>query len=145
MTTLDKQSWLLLVLQEQPFDRIRLMKALFLIWHRSGRNISDFYEFVPYLYGPCSFDLYRELGLALQEQLVTQAPHPIMQRATYFLTPKGERVATSMRKRIQPAFLQLIRSVAKEIGSVGFYDLLRRVYAEAPDFASQSVVFREKR
>jgi len=140
MSSLKKQDWILLLLQEKPLDRIRLMKALFLIWHRSGRNIATFYEFVPYMYGPCSFDLYRELNLAEKDQLISQAPHVISQWAPYFLTERGSKIVSNVGKKLDRKLLNLIRSVAVEVASVGFNELLRRVYAEAPDFASQSVM-----
>ena len=39
VNTLTRRDWILLFLQEKPLDRIRLMKALFLLWHRSGKMI----------------------------------------------------------------------------------------------------------
>jgi len=121
------------------------MKALFLIWNRSGRDISGFYDFVPYMYGPCSFDLYRELDAAEQEKLVTQAPHVVARWARYFLTRRGEDAAANARRNVDEPLLDLIRSVAEEVASAGFHALLQRVYAEAPDFATQSVMDWEPR
>ncbi len=140
MKGLSRRDWILLCLREKPLDRIRLMKALFLIWHRSGRSIPGFFDFVPYLYGPCSFDLYRELEAAEREQLVSQAPHQVAKWAPYFLTKKGEQVAARALENARPDTLRLLRSVVAEVAAAGFYDLLREVYAEAPDFASQSLV-----
>lgn len=57
---------------QRPLDRIRLMKSLFLTWHRTERRLKDFYEFTPYLYGSCSFDLYRELEALLRERPLTE-------------------------------------------------------------------------
>ncbi len=144
MAKLTKREWLLLLLRERPLDRIRLMKALFLIWHRSGRRIEDFYEFVPYMYGPCSFDLYMELDAAEHEQYVTQAPHPVMRWAPYYLTDKGSVAAKNVKRKANEATRNMIEATAKEVASENFHTLLRRVYAEAPDFASQSVVIREQ-
>jgi hypothetical protein len=141
-TRLTKQEWILLLLREKPMDRIRLMKALFLIWHRSGRKISGFYDFLPYMYGPCSFDLYRELESAERLQLISQAPHPIDRWADYFLTARGEHAADAAVRKIDSNSREIIRSVASEVTKVGFQELLRRVYDEAPDFAENSVVQR---
>ena len=145
MSRLEKQDWLLLLLQEKPLDRVRLMKALFLIWHRSGRKLADFYDFIPYMYGPCSFDLYRELDAAEREKFVTQAPHAGSRWARYFLTRRGEDAAANARQKMDQPSLDLLRSVAEEVASAGFHDLLWRVYAEAPDFAMQSVMDWESR
>lgn len=140
MTALSKRDWLLLLLRQKPLDRIRLMKALFLIWHRSGRNLIDYYKFTPYMYGPCSFDLYTELEMLQKEHLVSQAPHPVAQWASYFLTPTGESKADAVQRAVSPETVRLVRSIAEEVASLGFHALLQKVYSEAPDFASQTVL-----
>lgn len=140
MTALNKRDWLLLLLHQKPLDRIRLMKALFLIWHRSGRHLEDYYEFTPYMYGPCSFDLYTELETLEQEHLVSQAPHPVAQWASYFLTPVGQSKAAAIQHVAGPQTVHLVRSIAEEVASLGFHALLRKVYSEAPDFASRTVL-----
>jgi hypothetical protein len=145
MSSVEKRDWLLLFLRERPLDRIRLMKGLFLLWHRSGRNIEGFFEFVPYMYGPCSFALYNAIEAAKRERLVTQAPHPVERWAPYFLTAQGAHSAACTADKVDPRLLQLIRSIAAEVASTGFYELLRRVYTEAPDFASDSVLAQRTR
>ena len=140
MDTLEKKDWLLIVLWGKPLDRIRLMKALFLIWHRSGRDLKGFFEFVPYMYGPCSFELYDVLESAGRERLISQAPHPVPQWARYFLTARGASAAESVARGIDRSFLTKIQSIAEEVESLGFYRLLQQVYQEAPDFALESVV-----
>lgn len=140
MITLSKGDWLLLLLRQKPLDRIRLMKALFLIWHRSGRKLEDYYEFTPYMYGPCSFDLYRELDALQQQHLVSQAPHPVAQWASYYLTPMGASRASAIQEAAGRETADFVRAVAEEVASLGFHALLRKVYSEAPDFASQTVL-----
>lgn len=140
MTALSKRDWLLLLLRQKPLDRIRLMKALFLIWHRSGRTLKDYYEFTPYMYGPCSFELYTELDALQREHLVSQAPHPVSQLASYHLTPMGVSKASVIQHAASGEIVALVRSIAEEVASVSFYALLRKVYSEAPDFASRTVL-----
>lgn len=115
------------------------MKALFLVWHRSNRRIDDFYEFVPYMYGPCSFSLYRELETARAERHVVQAPHPVLRWTPYFLTLSGKLLADRAASKIDRDTRELIKSTAIEVQSLPFLKLLQRVYSEAPDFATKSV------
>jgi hypothetical protein len=115
MNPLSKRDWLLLLLLNKPLDRIRLMKALFLIWHRSGRTLENYYEFTPYMYGPCSFDLYAELDAAQQEHLVSQAPHSVAQWAAYYLTPKGASRAEAVQAITSKEIVNLIRAVAEKV------------------------------
>jgi len=140
MTTLTRQEWILLLLREKPLDRIRLMKALFLVWNRSHRNVEGFFEFIPYMYGPCSFELYRQLDQAQHLRLITQAPHVASRWAPYFLTERGIVNVEKLVGRVDPHTANLISNVVQEVSSLSFHNLLRRVYSEAPDFAVSSVV-----
>lgn len=142
MTQLTKRQWLLLLLHHGPLDRIRLMKALFLIWHRTERSLKGFFEFTPYLYGPFSLDVYRELEVLQREHLVSQTPHLPEHRAPYHLTSRGAREAAGIRASTDAEMASLVRTIAEEVASLGFDDLLRRVYSEAPDFATSTVSLR---
>ncbi|MCC6003788.1 MAG: hypothetical protein LM590_05545 [Thermofilum sp.] len=51
---------------------IQLMKGLFLI--KQELELKDFYDFEPYLYGPCSFEVYGDLEILTKERLITQVP-----------------------------------------------------------------------
>lgn len=115
MNALSKREWILLLLRQKPLDRIRLMKALFLIWHRSGRNLKDYYEFTPYMYGPCSFELYTELDALQREHLVSQAPHPVAKWAPYHLTPIGARTASAIQHAASEKAVKLVRAIAEEV------------------------------
>jgi len=56
----------------KPLSPIQLMKGLFFI--KQELELKDFYEFEPYLYGPCSFEVYRDLEILTKERLNTQVP-----------------------------------------------------------------------
>lgn len=140
-----KKDWILAFLARGPLDRVRLVKGLFLLWHRSGRNLPGYFDFVPYLYGPFSFEIYSTLAEAQNERLISQAPHPMPNWAPYHLTEKGAAAADGITGRLEAQTKELIDAIAAEVASAGFHDLLRRVYAEAPDFASESVVSIAKR
>lgn len=136
---LRKRDWILLVLKRSPLDRIHIMKSLFLIWHRSGREISHFFEFEPYLYGPCSFEVYSELDKLTAERLILQSPHPIPTWVDYRLTELGQTEAEEARKRASPAVVKLVEKVAAEVSQLNFHELLVTVYEEAPDYAVNSM------
>lgn len=135
---LSKKDWILLGLRQTPIDRIHLMKALFLIWHRSGRKIADYFEFEPYLYGPCSFEVYSILEKLLVDGFVVQPPHTKFQYVKYHLTEKGKKEVEEISKKVSSDIFRLIE-VFNEVSRLDFYMLLRRVYNEAPDFAVNSM------
>lgn len=136
----QKKDWILLALKERPLDRLHLMKALFLTWHRSGRDVRDYFRFEPYLYGPCSFETYRVLEDLSKEQLVTQQVQAVQQWARYYLTDKGKHAAVEAFKRADPNVLELLQKAVREVSALSFSKLLAKVYDEAPDFAVNSVV-----
>ena len=136
---LHKKDWILLILRESPMDRIHIMKSLFLIWHRCHRNLPNYFEFVPYLYGPCSFEAYSVLENLQNTGLIVQPPHPKPLWVNYYLTNKGKKEAEEACKKVPPETLRIIKEVVKEISKLNFYELLQKVYREAPDFANNSM------
>lgn len=139
---LQKRNWILLVLRRVPLDRIHLMKALFLIWCRSGRKIKDYFEFERYLYGPCSFEVYSELDKLMADELIVQPPHPLPQWVNYYLTKKGNKEAGEIAKKVDIETMTLIEETAMEVSQLGFLELLKKVYTEAPDYAVNSMFRR---
>lgn len=138
--TLTKQEWILIVLNQFPLDRLRLMKTLFLIWDILGRKrYPDFFEFVPYLYGPCSFEVYSALEELSNETYIIQSPHPIQQWASYSLSERGKKKAEDALKKIDASTLELLKAIIKEVSHLSFFDLLKKVYREAPDYAVNSI------
>jgi len=127
------------MLKISPLDRIHIMKALFLLWKRAG-EIPDYFHFEPYLYGPCSFEVYDVLRDLEREGLIVQPLHAVPQWAKYYLTERGKEEAARALCEIDPILRQQLKMVTKEVSQLGFYALLKRVYNEAPEFAVNSVI-----
>ena len=136
---ITKEDWILLKLREAPMDRIHIMKALFLIWNRSQRNLPNYFEFVPYLYGPCSFEVYSTLENLQRNDFIVQPPYPPTQWSNYYLTRKGEKKVEEICKKVTPEILKIIKEVVNEISKLTFIELLQKVYSEAPDFINNSL------
>lgn len=136
---MTKKDWILLALDKYPLDRIHVMKILFLLWYRSGRKISDYFQFIPYLYGPCSFEVYTVLESLLNEGHISQPPHQTPKWVHYYLTEKGKELAEQLTRKVSSENLTAIGLIADEVAPLSFYDLLRKVYKEAPEFAVNSI------
>jgi aminoglycoside/choline kinase family phosphotransferase len=137
---LTKRDWILLALKKSPMDRIHLMKALFLVWHRTGCNAPGYFQFQPYLYGPCSKDVYATLDQMLTDNLIVQPPHSAQRWANYYLTRQGQALSTRISERYESGLVAVLNEVVEEVSELDFDALLRRVYREAPEFAVQTVV-----
>ena len=134
-----KAKWILAMLRISPLDRIHIMKGLFLLWRRMG-EIPDYFQFEPYLYGPCSFEVYDVLAAMEKEGLIVQPSHPAPQWANYYLTERGRKEAERALREIDAKLRDHLETVTREVSRLGFYALLKRVYEEAPEFAVNSVV-----
>lgn len=137
---IEKSDWVLVILRKKPLDRVHIMKSLFLIWHRSKGKIQDYFYFEPYLYGPYSLEVYAELRNLSAHGLVVQPPHPIQKWANYYLTDRGHIKASEAVKKFNPEIIVLIDNLLEEISHLSFFELLQKVYREAPDFAVNSVL-----
>jgi uncharacterized protein YwgA len=137
--THPKAKWILVVLRIAPLDRIHIMKALFLLQRRVG-EIPDYFHFEPYLYGPCSFEVYEVLAILEKEGLVVRPLHPIPQWVAYHLTDRGKKEADRVAGDLAPELLRHLEEVTREVSRLGFYELLKRVYEEAPEFSVNSVL-----
>jgi len=116
------------------------MKALFLAWYRAGKNIPEYFEFEPYLYGPCSLEVYSVLDELSKQGVIVQPLHAVQEWADYDLTDRGRKTADNIVQNIEPDMRELIEEATLEVYPLGFYDLLRKVYSEAPEFAENSLM-----
>ena len=94
----------------------------------------------PYLYGPCSFEVYSVLDSLTKQGFIVQPPHPMQRWADYYLTEQGKHAADEAAKRADADARRLVNEVVQEVAQSGFSDLLRKVYSEAPEFAANSLM-----
>lgn len=134
-----QRAQILAALQTTPLDRVRLMKTIFLLWHRSGQPETGPFTFEPYLYGPCAFDLYAALEDMERRGLIVQAPHAISRWAPYHLTEEGSKAA-ALNTDLDKAQRETIAEIASWTAAQSFRSLLDHVYREAPDYATQSIL-----
>ena len=128
-----QEGQILVALEAAPLDRIRLMKTLFLVWHRSGRPNTGPFDFQPYLYGPCALDLYTALdGLKARGLVIPQRGRS----PVYHLTESGKREAVTAP--VDARLRALVAEIARWAVGQELSGLVNQVYAEAPDFAAQA-------
>ncbi len=116
---------------KKPMSPLQIMKALFL--YTQEEKPKDFYEFVPYLYGPCSFDVYSDLKSLESGGFITT--YPTYRGWNFFgVTSEGEKYLISDTKIIQKLY-----EIKKLILSKSFIELLKYVYSKYPEFAKNSI------
>ena len=122
----------------EPIDRIRLMKALFLLSQEESR-LQGTFKFEPYLYGAVSFAVYDYLRSLEGKGIVTTTKEYENERWNrYYLTSVGIKVAQSLK--LPQEVVAKIARVKQYVTSKETYQLLREIYAKYPDFATKSVI-----
>jgi len=122
---------LLSVYNKKPMSSLQIMKSLFL--YAQEEKPQDFYKFVPYLYGPCSFDVYADLKLLESNGFITS--YPTSREWSFFgITSEGEKYLMTDTKVVQK-----LDKIKKEVLSKSFIELLKYVYSNYPEFAQNSI------
>ncbi len=122
--------------KENMMSSIQIMKSLFLL--KQELNLENFYEFVPYLYGPCSFEVYSDLIKLKNKDFVSEILMPFS-RKFWRVTKQGE---TYIKKRL-PEFdnnlISKIQEIKIKVLNMNFIELLSYIYKKYPEYAKNSV------
>ncbi len=125
----------LIIGDKKPMSPLQLMKAIFL--YTQEEKPKDFYEFIPYLYGPCSFDVYADLKFLESNGFITS--YPTYRGWSFFgITSEGEKYLMSDTKVIRK-----LDKIKKTILSKSFIGLLKYVYSKYPEFTQNSIFNNE--
>lgn len=112
----------------QPVSKTVFVKLVFLLRHETSlRNMSSFYDFVPYKYGPFSFTLYRELERLKSNGYVREVEGKL---ASLPLVASAGPLA--------PLGKAAVRHVVGNYGNSSLEALLKDVYRRYPWFALNS-------
>ena len=141
---LRPRDWLLLLFDgaQRPLDRVRIQKSLFLFAERSKALGSEKYDFVPYHYGPFSFDIYPDLDRLVEQGHLRLELEAASTSPRYALTGAGARAVEDLRRSAPPGRLVLLRSLREWVTERSFRTLLNDVYRLYPQYAVNSVFQR---
>src|SRR5579884_1138962 len=109
---LPKARWVLVMLRVSPLDRMHIMRGLFLFQRRAG-GVRDAFKFEPYLFGPCSFEVYDVLAAVEGDGLAVRPTHPTPQWVPYYLTGRGEKEAEVAARSLDPQLRERPEEVAQ--------------------------------
>lgn len=114
---------------------IQIMKGMFLL--KMELDLKNFYEFKPYLYGPCSFEIYRDLNMLLKDGLIASIPS-ISGWRYYRITSLGIEKCEDMS--IDNRIVDKMIEIKNKIMSMSFIELLKYVYNLYPEYAKKSII-----
>ena len=111
---------------------------MFLLKMEAAEHVGDeFYNFVPYNYGPFDAAIYRDIDVLVLAGLVEKlggGRWPL-----YSATESGRERARKLAKTTDKEGIEYLRSVVRWVSSVSFQQLLRSIYAKYPKYAKNSL------
>jgi len=127
-------------------DPVRLQQGLFLFSRCPGVPPRSKYAFEPGVYGPISDDLYEDLDRLAGERMLEPVPVKGAHWSLYKpIDATFERAKLILRQAEADDLVDATRQLAEikqYVSSVGFGEMLERVYAGHPEFAANSVFRR---
>jgi uncharacterized protein len=143
-TTLQKKDWTLLAItlaDGRPLSPVQLQKSVFLFKKLLPDEVlpDDFYEFVPYNYGPFCSEVYRDAEELAEEGLVqisSVADHGYSQ---YSATPGGIERRQALLKLLPPDIADHARVVVEWVRAQTFRGLVSAIYDRYPEYRANSV------
>ena len=134
---MDKRDWLLLVISER-MEPIQIQKAMFKFSKEAPVPRMEAYQFVPYNWGPCSFDIYEDLRKLRNEKQIESVPTGSGWNL-YQLTALGHQEADKIRATADENLVNHLDETRTWVASRNFAQLLRDVYEQYPDYATESI------
>lgn len=138
---MEKRDWLLLAIGER-IEPIQVQKTLFKFVRESKVPADESYDFVPYNWGPCGFEIYNDLGMLRAEGLVEAVPSG-RGWSVYRLTDLGKDKVRQLLEQANPTLVKALSKVREWVTSRDFETLLRDVYKDYPQYATASLLIRQ--
>ena len=138
---MDRKDWLLLVLSSGgSLSPVQLQKSLFLIAQELTPSLfNDYYEFVPYDYGPFDSDIYSDAH-TLQSEGHVVIDNPLARGwRRYSITDSGQEQAQSIRDQLDTGDVEKLDEVVSWVASQSFASLVRSIYERFPEYKTRSV------
>lgn len=142
-TDMARKDWTLLVIaagRGQPLSPVQLQKVLFLLGQEHPSVLgSDYYDFVPYDYGPFSIVIYTDAKQLDFDGFISIQYAPNHRWKVYSATPDGLSRSEELRKKVDDQVIQFIDNKVEWGRQLSFRALVREIHKKYPAFAVNSV------
>lgn len=140
---MNKRAWTLLAISfsgNEYLSPAQLQKGLFVFKEKNQKAVGhDFYEFIPYNYGPFCKEIYTDTESLVSESLV-KFGHPLGESwKGYLMTEKGKEYLESIKNQIPQEDQDYLAEIINWTRSLTFRQLLRVIYKEFPHYKINSV------
>ena len=135
---MERDDWLLVAIGEDMIEPVQVQKTMFMFAQETEVPEAESYEFVPYNWGPCSFEIYTDLDDLIERGMVQRFPTGLGW-SSYGLTDEGKARAEGLREVADESHLQELGEWRDWVTTKSFRSLLNAVYEKHPDYAISSV------
>jgi len=142
--TLQKKEWTLTAIalaDGQPLSPVQLQKSVFLFGKLLPQEVlpEDFYEFVPYNYGPFCREVYADAEELAEEGLVQISSVASHGYSQYSATPDGIARADRLNDLLPPRIAKHARAIVQWVRAQSFRGLVSAIYEKYPEYQANSV------
>ncbi len=139
---MERTDWLLLFIGlpggRYATDQLRIMKGMFLLDQEGPQELRGLYRFQAYDYGPFDSSIYSDLDALSKAALISITGGGGSSRREYDVTAMGRERVVRLEREVTPTALEEVQRVRSTVTSLGFTDLLKKVYGDYPHFATRS-------
>jgi hypothetical protein len=139
---MERTDWLLMAVAAggaKGLSPVQLQKSLFLLGRAYGAVLDvQFYEFIPYDYGPFCIDIYRDAE-KLQQMGYVEIRRQGSQWPEHFATASGSEYARELKEIAPRHAYDYLVEVVQWAQSLSFPALVRAIYDAFPEFKQNSV------
>jgi hypothetical protein len=140
---MKKKDWILIVLncsEDKTLSPVQLQKSLFLLKHMNPDTFSNnFYNFLPYHYGPFCLNIYEDADLLKFNEMININVNTIERWNIYSITDKGIKYVDNLKKQITPELYNYALKIVKWVKNKSFSQLINEIYKQFPEFKVNSV------
>jgi len=140
---MKKKDWILTVLncsEDKTLSPVQLQKSLFLLKYMNPDAFSNnFYNFIPYHYGPFCLNIYEDADLLKFNEMININVNTIERWNIYSITDKGIKHVDDLKKQIKPELYNYALKIVKWVKNKTFSQLINEIYKQFPEFKVNSV------
>ena len=141
---MNKENILLAIINEageRGLTPVKLQKSLFLIDKAFPDLTREFYNFIPYNYGPFDKEVYSDAELLIDSGLVLKEESHGLR--IYKISEDGVSAANKIMEEAPTEFVNYLQKMINWIQPLSFQVLISSVYAKYPDYKVNSI-FQEQ-
>ena len=142
---MTKREWVLLVINfanEKGLSPLKLQKSVFLLSKNLSEDLDkDFYNFIPYNYGPFSKEIYKDINMLVSDDLIKILEFRDKKWPEYLITSKGEKTSEKLILNLNDKTKKYLEKLVKWINDLSFLELINVIYSNYPEYKVHSVLF----